>query len=135
VDEIGNLRKAFLALPHHPNGNGGEFQALEFSVVDDFDIADQIGYFVTDNATSNNKMLRLVSNRLQGRVVPGYKHNQRRIRCHGHIINISAQAFLFLIDEEAVDAALANGLDIDESAISASMSSKDCRAWGSPSTE
>jgi hypothetical protein len=68
-------------------------------------------------------------------VVPGFKHNQRRIRCHGHIIKISAQAFLFLIDEEADDAALANGLDIDESAISASMSSKDCRAWGSPSTE
>jgi hypothetical protein len=115
VDESGVLRKALLALPHHPNGHGGKFQALEFSkVVDDFDIADQIGYFVSDNATSNDKMLRFISNRLQGRGVRGFEHNQRQIRCHGHIINIAVQAFLFLIDEVAVEAALASAQHVFE---------------------
>lgn len=116
VDESGILRKALLALPYHPNGHGGEFQAIEFSkVVDDFDIADQIGYFVSDNATSNDKMLRYISNGLQERGIRSFKPNQRRIRCHGHIVNIAVQAFLFLIDEEAVEAALATAQQVFES--------------------
>lgn len=108
VDEASILQKALLALPFHPNGHGGEFQAIEFmKVINDYDIASQIGYFVGDNATSNDKMLRHISDALQERGIYGFKPKQRRIRCYGHVINLAVQAFLFIIDEEAVEAALA----------------------------
>lgn len=106
VDEEGVLRKALLALPYHPQSHGGEQQAAEFmKVIDDYEIADRIGYFTCDNHGSNDKMLRFISQDLRIRGIRDFDAKQARIRCHGHIINLTVQAFMFTKDPEAVEAA------------------------------
>ena len=78
-------------------------------VVDDYEIADQLGYFTSDNHGSNDKMLRFVARGLRERGIPGFDAKQARIRCHGHVVNLAVQAFMFTKDEEAVEIALHSG--------------------------
>jgi hypothetical protein len=48
-------------------------------------------------------VLKILSNDLSERGIK-FDPVQRRIQCHGHVINIIVQAFLFAKDQEAVDA-------------------------------
>ncbi|KAK4921410.1 hypothetical protein LTR28_012767, partial [Elasticomyces elasticus] len=59
------------------------------------------GYFTTDNADSNDNMLRWIA-----KEIPGFDPITRRIRCQGHIINLAVQAFLFEKDTEALEETL-----------------------------
>ena len=59
-----------------------------------------------DNHGSNNKLLQGLSKRLrEAKIEPQYDPQQHRICCHGHVLNIAAQAFFFSEDKEAVDTA------------------------------
>ena len=51
----------------------------------------QIGWFVLDNASSNDTCVAEILKALQ--IDDTVEH--RRLRCLGHIINLAAQAFLF----------------------------------------
>jgi hypothetical protein len=117
VDESRVLRKALLALPYLPDGHGGEHQASELvKVLDEYGILDRIGYCTGDNHGSNDLMLRELSKDLSKRGIK-YDPVQRQIRCHGHVVNIAVQAFLFAKDEEAVEAAFKGAVEalaIDE---------------------
>jgi hypothetical protein len=75
-------------------------------VVDDYEITNQLGYFTGDNHGSNDKMLRFVARGLRERGIQGFDAKQARIRCHGHVVNLAVQAFMFTKDEEAVEIAL-----------------------------
>lgn len=66
-------------------------------VIQDYEVTDKVGYFVLDNATNNNTCLEEVFDQL-GLKVP-VEH--RRLRCLGHVINLTAQAFLFGVNAEA----------------------------------
>lgn len=70
-------------------------------VLDQYEIFDQIGYCTNDNHSSNDLMLRELSKDLSKRDIK-YDPVYHRIRCHGHIMNIAMQAFLFAKDEECV---------------------------------
>jgi len=72
--------------------------------LEDYNICSQLGYHISDNASSNDNLLRHLAIRLREKHGIKYDAITRRIRCSGHIINLSLQAFLFASNQEAVKA-------------------------------
>lgn len=109
VDDTSYYRKALLALPYLPTRKRAEDQLDPlWNTLEDFGILDKLGYCVGDNEGTNDKLVRLLSQRLHDRgIAPQYDVLQHRIRCHGHIINLAVQAFFLCEDKEAVDEAFA----------------------------
>ena len=98
-------QKALLALPRLFGSHGGELQAGHIlQTLEDYNICSQIGYHTSDNASSNDNLLRHLAASLQEKHGIEYDATTRRIRCSGHIINLSLQAFLFASNQEAVKA-------------------------------
>jgi hypothetical protein len=91
VDDISVLRKALRALPFLPSKHGGDEQVeVLWQVLKDYEILERVGYCVGDNHGSNDKLLQGLSTRLQKEEIEArYDAKQRRIRCHGHILNIA----------------------------------------------
>ena len=82
---------ALISLREFKAGHGGEDQARAFlEVIDQYELRKKIGFFTMDNASSNDTMLRCLSNEIDD-FDPVY----RRLRCNGHVINLAVQAFLF----------------------------------------
>jgi len=78
------------------------------TVIEDFDIASKLGFFVLDNALNNDTAMEAIGARF------GFKPKERRLRCAGHIINLIARHLLFGFDKklfEFEDAILANMRD------------------------
>src|SRR5277367_5563987 len=66
----------------------------------EYDLAEQFGFFMADNAETNDVAIKAVLSTLR----PDVKDfNSRRGRCIGHIINLAAKAFLFGQDTEAFE--------------------------------
>jgi hypothetical protein len=72
----------------------------------ELDIADNIGYFTSDNATANDTCLRALSTVLANEFGVGMDPGERRVRCGGHIINLCLHAFLFTSSKEALHVAI-----------------------------
>jgi hypothetical protein len=69
-----------------------------FDVLKDYQISSsQIAFFAADNATNNDKALKLLSDRVTLNLVTS------RIRCAGHIFNLVCSAILFGVDAEALE--------------------------------
>lgn len=84
-----------LALVEVQGVHSGEAQArIVLDVLKDFGIIGKLGYFVMDNAHANDALIREVAEALKDEGVY-YNYRERRLRCNGHIINLSVQAFLF----------------------------------------
>ena len=67
-------------------------------VLQDFDIAPRLGYYIGDNHGANDTCLREICRKLR----PDIKDpDSRRVRCLGHILNLAAEAFLFGTDSES----------------------------------
>lgn len=67
----------------------------------DYKISGSIGYFMADNAESNDTCIEAILRALY----PGMSAKQRkarRLRCFGHITNLCAQAFIVGKDAERV---------------------------------
>jgi hypothetical protein len=60
----------------------------------------QLGYFVADNATTNDTAIRAILAYLLPKLEDP---DSRRVRCLGHIINLAAKAFLFGNDADAFE--------------------------------
>lgn len=89
-----------------PGSHGGAEQwKLLHRVLDDYNIWHKIGFYTGDNHGSNDKVCRFLSEYLQGKGID-WDAKKQRIRCHGHVINLAVQAFLFMDTKEAVQAAL-----------------------------
>ncbi len=58
-------------------------------------IRNRLGYFVMDNATNNDTMLEAIAREFQAVDGIYYDPIEHRLRCIGHVINLSVQAFLF----------------------------------------
>jgi hypothetical protein len=71
------------------------------NTITDYDIIEKTGYIIRDNASSNNTLVKILGRNLQAL---GYEFDEskRRIRCSGHIINLSLDAFLFASTIEAL---------------------------------
>ena len=74
---------------------GPNMSVTMLELLNDYSIRSKLGYFVMDNAPNNDTMLRAIS--LNFRLVDGIEYDpiEHRLRCMGHIINLSVQAFLF----------------------------------------
>ena len=96
TNEEGKLQALLLALVEVEGAHTGEQLAAHiFMVLDQYHIKDRLGYFVMDNATANDRMVTSISHQLFEKDGLSYNSQQYRLRCNGHIINLSVQAFLF----------------------------------------
>ncbi|OWT42463.1 hypothetical protein VFPPC_18506 [Pochonia chlamydosporia 170] len=90
-EETRQAECALISLREFKGGHGGEEQARVFlEVIDEYKLSNRIGFFTMDNASSNDKMLRYISER-----IADFHPVLRRVRCNGHIINLAVQSFLF----------------------------------------
>lgn len=93
--EKAELISITLALKELQGNHTGENEALLVQeVLQDFQFRGKLGYFVMDNAHSNDALIRSVAENLNDKGV-AYDWKQRRPRCNGHVINLAVQAFLF----------------------------------------
>ena len=96
VDEKFHHHGILLALKEIHGKHSGENQArLVLDVIEYYQFRSKLGYFVMDNITSNDTLIKAVAEDLN--TVDGISYNlqRRRLRCNGHVINLSVQAFLF----------------------------------------
>lgn len=107
VDEHYELREALLGLPNIKHSHSGETMSRHLlDTIRYFGIADNVGYFTADNATSNDTCMSALSTSLASEFGVEFHPTERRIRCGGHIINLCLQAFLFASSKEALCAAI-----------------------------
>jgi hypothetical protein len=66
-------------------------------VINDYDVTEKVQYFMADNATANDRAIRVLSGCLD--VDP--EHD--RLRCGAHVINLVAKAVLYGTDNDAID--------------------------------
>ncbi len=107
VDADYRLREALLGLPNVQHSHSGEAMAQHLvNTLRHFDIAGNVGYFTSDNATANDTCLRAVAATLANEFGVRLDPAERRVRCGGHVINLCLQAFLFASSKEALSAAI-----------------------------
>jgi hypothetical protein len=79
----------------HGSHSGENMALLIFEVIKEFGFEDNIGYFVMDNADSNDKALEVLNELIQKEGGIGFDVKERRIHCLGHIINLVVKHLLF----------------------------------------
>jgi hypothetical protein len=98
LDDEGKFRTFLLGLPRIEGRHGGENLADRVSeILHEYGIEERTGYFVSDNAGSNDTCLEDLGIEL------GFKKQHRRLRCCGHIINLVARSILFGTDVDAFE--------------------------------
>jgi hypothetical protein len=92
--ETERLSKALIGLPSiHSHHADAQCKAL-LSVLKDYGIDQKLGAIIGDNASSNDKLCRLLGSILEEEGST-WVASDNRIRCNGHVINLAVQAFLF----------------------------------------
>ncbi|TGJ83232.1 hypothetical protein E0Z10_g5537 [Xylaria hypoxylon] len=89
---------------------GGNIVGGVIQVLQDYQIEDEVGYFALGNAGNNDTAMDEIGNTLN---FPG-PGAERRGRCFGHVLNLSARALLYGADFEAFEQDIANTLTIAE---------------------
>jgi hypothetical protein len=67
------------------------------AILSEFDIQEQVGYFVLDNASNNDTSIEALAEEFE------FDVKERRLRCAGHIINLMARQILFGEDLDAFE--------------------------------
>jgi len=95
IDSNGKRQAKLIALRSIDGEHTGEnMAALLLKVFREYKIGSRIGFFITDNASSNDVCIDLVLSKLYPNMNAKQRH-RRRLRCLGHVVNLAAQAFLF----------------------------------------
>jgi hypothetical protein len=98
IDKAGHPQHRLLGLDRVSGDHGGENQARYLvRLIKDFDIEDRLGYFTADNAESCDTAVWHVFKSLNPRATSAELEHLKelfRIRCFGHILNLSAKAFI-----------------------------------------
>ena len=100
TSEKSQLLTVTLALVELQGKHSGPNQAQVINeIIDDFQFRNKLGYFVMDNAESNDTLIESIA---RSQEIHGicYDPYHRRLRCNGHIINLIVQAFLFGQEED-----------------------------------
>jgi hypothetical protein len=101
IDENNKRRAVVLGLRDTLGSHTGANMANHLlSVLHDFQISNQIAYFMSDNATNNDKALAM----LAGYLPPSVKLDpvKQRLRCSGHIYNLVCKAILYGVDSNCL---------------------------------
>jgi hypothetical protein len=124
IDDAGNRQRRLLAFRRIYRSHSGDNQAaILLEVLNEFEITTTIGYFVCDNASSNDAAVATMLTELELGLL-AVEITARRLRCIGHIINLSARSLLDPSRSELVIAA--EELEIDEL-----IKDRDADAWQS----
>lgn len=75
---------------------GDEIKQQLYDVLTEYKILDRIAFFMADNATSNDKALKLLAE------VTDINPIKQRLRCTGHVINLVCKAILYGVDVDCV---------------------------------
>jgi hypothetical protein len=95
IDSNGARQAKLIALRSLDGEHTGEnMAALLLKVFRDYKIGARIGFFILDNASTNDVCVDLILRKLYPRM-NAKQRRRRRLRCLGHVINLAAQAFLF----------------------------------------
>src|SRR5579871_908118 len=95
IDSNGKRQAKLIALRSIDGEHTGEnMAALLLKVFREYKIGSRIGFFITDNASSNDVCIDLVLSKLYPNMNAKQRH-RRRLRCLGHVVNLAAQALLF----------------------------------------
>ena len=95
VDTTGTLHSGLLGMKRFHGPHTGENQAVHFlDVIKDWNLFDNIGYFVLDNASNNDTAMASISENFHslGKNFPFISHH---LHCFGHVINLVVKAFLW----------------------------------------
>lgn len=116
-------KSALIALRKLNGRHTGENIAEKLvEIILDFGIADRLGYFMADNANSNDVAIQHILARFE----PDVRPETRRVRCVGHIFNLAANAFLF---GENADAFELDNDNMDEGRLSEEQELKVLAEW------
>jgi hypothetical protein len=112
VNSAGQRQRRLLAFRRIYRSHSGDNQAaIILEVLQEYNITSNTGYFVCDNASSNDAAVTSILQHLE----PGISTAEvtaRRLRCIGHIINLSARS---LLDPSGSELVIAAGeLEIDD---------------------
>jgi hypothetical protein len=89
-----------LALKEIVGAHSGQNQAaVILKVINDYKIGKRIGFFMLDNAASNDVAVAIVLKKLMP-YASEKQQARRRLNCLGHIINLAAQVFILGKDAE-----------------------------------
>jgi hypothetical protein len=111
VDRKGHCCTALLALTEMGDRHSG--QAIAQSVVPvikDYNFGDKLGFFVLDNASSNDTCVAELAKQYN------FDPEERRLRCVGHILNLVAQELLYGNNYDKFRGEVANVKDLAEQA-------------------
>jgi len=104
IDSSYKNRTRLIALRHLSGSYCGENQAeLLIEIIKEFELADRLGYFVADNAGSNDTCNECVFKELKF-VLMSAQRSYRRLRCYGHILNLAANVYLWGKEPESFEA-------------------------------
>ena len=94
ISEEGQRRRQLLAFRRiYGAHDGANIAATLLEVIEEYSIAQKIGYFMSDNAKSNDSATAAAMQQLYPSL--SIKQRQgRRLQCRGHIINLCARALL-----------------------------------------
>ena len=93
IDRLG-LQHLLLAMQTVEGSHTGEaYEQEAIALFKDYCILGNLGYMQSDKASSNDTMGTWMDQELEDLKIK-WLHKQYRVRCVGHIINLSVQAFL-----------------------------------------
>lgn len=111
LDAKKELRTVVLAVRNIHGDHSGKNQAKAIiTVIDEYALKEKLGYFITDNASSNDICVAEIIYLIQ----PDLDLGERRLRCMGHIINLIAKAFIFGNKSETFEADIAIAENIND---------------------
>lgn len=97
--------KIVLGLPEMEDRHTGEKIAEAIlEVIYDYEIHEKVGFFTVDNAANNDTALKVIGEQL------GFRWEERRVRCFGHIINLVVRALLFGSEIDTFEQEVSTGL-------------------------
>ena len=99
----GAVQMALFGMQRLRGAHTGENMAeAVVSVIEEYSLQSKFGYFMLDNAPTNDVCVRHLCEKLQ--VDSTVKeHSARRLRCTGHVINLVVKAFLFGTDADSFE--------------------------------
>jgi hypothetical protein len=104
------IESVLLGLRRLYNSHSGENVAGAIvSVIDKYEIAENIEYMMLDNTSLNDTCVEEILRQLD---INDTKE-QRRLRCLGHIINLTAKTFLFGLNANAFERKMINSEKIE----------------------
>ena len=77
--------------------SGGSIAEEVLRVIHDYNIGDKVQYFMADNATANDRAIKVLSGSWD------IRSEHHRLRCSAHVINLVAKAVLYGTDVDALE--------------------------------